>query len=965
MKKLYLFLIIITALVAGSCSNPFTGKPDASNANPAGSVWTGQDALPEGYGAIRISFARGQARTAMPEAPGDGCLNYKFIFIKVDANGQATVDQEIFVNGEIFVLEAGSYILMVEAYLIEEGGEKATDVEDLLEAPLVARGRLLGGSGLLAPFEITSGAILDQTITMHPIVSEGVGTFSFKLIFPDDAEAVWLTLNRIDGGTESFDLLDETTEVLFDDLQTESGQSTMSGTFANVPAGYYMFEVMVKDTDTNSCIGKREVVHIYQNMLTMTDDAKYTFANGDFPSGVYLVDNTDDNIYTKGTLRYALSNIVDAATIKIMLPPGSEIRLQYTLTIDRDVTIEGNGVTITNHSSPMSDNLIEITDDKTVTIKRVHITNTSLQITVAPGLPQNAAVVYNEGNLTLESCIFSHNRVTGGGGSSLMGVAVNDSGTMTVNGCTFYDNNVTGSSGTGVIYNDAAGTLTLTGNLFVKNGSLSLPSGVSGLGEITGEYNAFDILPPLLTTATNKDGFNITDINPGTFVPENVEVDIVPSGLEVFPITDFYGNPRNGAAGAVNHKYLPPLESTEASVTIRVSEDEKKLIANVSGIDSDVYCYFWSVDGVIAQFGSSNKQDSSVDLSGRGGKAITVEIKCANYSGTLRSEVIPVMSDTDLIGIGTYLDGHWILVNDIDLTEYLGIEDWVPIGSESTPFTGTFDGNGKVIRGLIISDPSEETYQGLFGAIGATGVVKNLGLKNVDITGAIYTGGIAGTNYGTIENCFVTGTIIGGSDPTGGIAGQNSDNGLIKNCYTACDISGASWTGGVVGFNHGIVEECFSTGDIVGTNYVGGIVGYNGSIVQNCYATGDINGDELVGGIVGGNSATIRNCAALNGSISSSDDSVGRICGSEGSPSVCENNYADETMVLYVSGTPLELPEDDPDGNHGGSVASAVYTDQNFWDGTGDYLSWDFVYTWEWDEDEALPKLQVFSSEAY
>ena len=61
------------------------------------------------------------------------------------------------------------------------------------------------------------------------------------------------------------------------------------------------------------------------------------------------------------------------------------------------------------------------------------------------------------------------------------------------------------------------------------------------------------------------------------------------------------------------------------------------------------------------------------------------------------------------------------LTNTIDLSS---IENWEPIGSGSTQYTGTFDGCGYSITGVTID--STEQNVGLFGYIGTAGTVKNL-----------------------------------------------------------------------------------------------------------------------------------------------------------------------------------------------------------------------------------------------
>lgn len=254
---------------------------------------------------------------------------------------------------------------------------------------------------------------------------------------------------------------------------------------------------------------------------------------------------------------------------------------------------------------------------------------------------------------------------------------------------------------------------------------------------------------------------------------------------------------------------------------------------------------------------------------------------------------------------------HFKLENNIDLSDYQTGEGWTPIGTGSSPFRGTFDGNNKVISGLKINRPDNEK-QGLFGNIYG-GTVKNLGVTNIDITGKAYVGGVAAyiNNNGNVEYCYTTGDVTAtGTDSIycGGVAGYVS-LGTIQNCYSACDISTSNnRTGGIVGYiNNGTVKNCYSTGDIrSGGSYLGGVAGYlSGSTVENCYTTGIISSitGAAVGGIAGYvySSSTIINCVALNSSVSGSfgsGDYVGRIAGLANNGCTLSDNYAYSGMTV-------------------------------------------------------------------
>jgi type II secretion system protein G len=204
---------------------------------------------------------------------------------------------------------------------------------------------------------------------------------------------------------------------------------------------------------------------------------------------------------------------------------------------------------------------------------------------------------------------------------------------------------------------------------------------------------------------------------------------------------------------------------------------------------------------------------------------------------------------------GFPLDGDYIVMANISLSGYV---DWVPIGDEASPFTGTFDGNNYVISNLTINRDAD--YQGLFGYTDG-GKIENLGLENVDVTGNWYTGGLVGWNNGTIKNCYATGSVEG-NNCTGGLVGCNV--GSITNSYATGSVNGNNCcTGGLVGYNNGTITDCYATGSVTGDSYTGGLVGSNyGGTLTDCYATGSVTGDFDTGGLVGFNDGIITDCYA-------------------------------------------------------------------------------------------------------
>ena len=274
-------------------------------------------------------------------------------------------------------------------------------------------------------------------------------------------------------------------------------------------------------------------------------------------------------------------------------------------------------------------------------------------------------------------------------------------------------------------------------------------------------------------------------------------------------------------------------------------------------------------------------------------------------SGTVQDPYrITSLADFDEFAANAgYWKNHIRLETDIDLvgrtyTTAVIVPDtnsslW---GFQGTPFTGSFDGNGKKIMNLKIdSTEAGNDYLGLFGLIkDFEAEVKNLGIENVIICGndSAYLGGLCGQNYyATISNCYATGSIFG-SYCLGGLCGENL-GGTISNCYASVfvvcrDVS--DYVGGLCGNNVSyVLRNCYSTGQVsCGFNpwYVGGLCGANTGMIFKCYATGQVFGGIgpwCIGGLCGLNSVgSIHNSYAtgsVEGDTGDSSVYVGGLCG--------------------------------------------------------------------------------------
>ena len=212
-------------------------------------------------------------------------------------------------------------------------------------------------------------------------------------------------------------------------------------------------------------------------------------------------------------------------------------------------------------------------------------------------------------------------------------------------------------------------------------------------------------------------------------------------------------------------------------------------------------------------------------------RKILLSIACL-LAVTVKAADINVGTQAELAALaGSSHTGDVItLTADIVLTFGSG-EYWTPIGTFTTPFEGTFDGNGHTITGISIDYTTGDGLAGLFGYVGTSGVVKNVVVAGNDY---IYSNG-----DGTYTN-FV-----------GAVVGYNA--GQVLFCGNTAPVSAIhknGRAGGVVGYNAGTITGCYNLGTVqrsgadVSTIYIGGIVGKNdGGTITGCMSTSGISPD--------------------------------------------------------------------------------------------------------------------------
>ena len=204
-----------------------------------------------------------------------------------------------------------------------------------------------------------------------------------------------------------------------------------------------------------------------------------------------------------------------------------------------------------------------------------------------------------------------------------------------------------------------------------------------------------------------------------------------------------------------------------------------------------------------------------------------------NYLRKLVKNEILLLGKTNNYGLAGY---------KIELAKDIIINgDWEPIGTNSAPFRGDFNGkNHSIIGSVNVTVNTANDGAGFFGNVGEGCKISNLINKanyNISTTNGdkgAYSGAIVGRiiKQSTIQNCVNKGIVVSQSDNVGGLVGNiylptsSSADYVIEACV-----------------NEGIIKNTKATSDNVSVAGIVGSVNLNvdnskNVIITGCYAKG-------------------------------------------------------------------------------------------------------------------------------
>jgi len=235
-----------------------------------------------------------------------------------------------------------------------------------------------------------------------------------------------------------------------------------------------------------------------------------------------------------------------------------------------------------------------------------------------------------------------------------------------------------------------------------------------------------------------------------------------------------------------------------------------------------------------------------------GGGAISGSVKKTEVmERTDARDFIHIKTVEDLKKIAEDPSGSYILDNDLDMSE-----EWEPVD-----LSGTFDGQGYTIRGLLISG-SETGWCGLFGKMSGT-------VSNLTVEGRITAGGtewasaglLASMCTGTVVNCRAEGSVSVHGAGTGFAGLMTGQGGTYVSCHAEGTVQlttaeGAEWAfaGGLSGTYVESALDCSFSGsiDLIQTASapnlkaeVRGIASEGTDVCVNCTVSGSLSMDVL------------------------------------------------------------------------------------------------------------------------
>ena len=265
--------------------------------------------------------------------------------------------------------------------------------------------------------------------------------------------------------------------------------------------------------------------------------------------------------------------------------------------------------------------------------------------------------------------------------------------------------------------------------------------------------------------------------------------------------------------------------------------------------------------------------------------------------------------------------------------------NYTPIGFDnSNTFAGHFDGDKYTISGIRINNTNNSYKVGLFGILSTDNAeIKNVTLDDARIKSTNYhVGGILGYTgnndaHSKVTNCHVKNVLVKGSDTVGGIVGSNR-SGTVSNCTSgAIVIASVTDVAGIAGTNEGTIKDCFYYGNGVTcetSSRKAGVIAvkYGGTLQNNyylpCTVTIGSTAYTTNNGVYTHSTSTLADVSANDGALSVYPVTLAAV--TNGTIAAATKTITHNSKDYYKTGATVTVTAT-PDEGYG--VASVTYND--------------------------------------
>ena len=157
------------------------------------------------------------------------------------------------------------------------------------------------------------------------------------------------------------------------------------------------------------------------------------------------------------------------------------------------------------------------------------------------------------------------------------------------------------------------------------------------------------------------------------------------------------------------------------------------------------------------------------------------------------------------------------------------------MGINSMHARPVFNGGGYAITNL---------QQPLFGTVGEGWTLKSVNLVGAELAcsdAGATVGIICSELYGDLFECIVSDSSVSNTGGAAGLVGSAYPGSEIRRCYANCAVTGAK-ASGLTGLSAGTIQDCYVAGTVEGTQQAAGftLLYYETTMPKTCYSVAEI-----------------------------------------------------------------------------------------------------------------------------